>query len=171
MTSIGDGAAASWLGSAYSSINSSSGDWISAAAGGGSSGGTLSNAIGQGSAFANLLASTMQNQITGMGNIAAQQAVLRMQEEQQTKLDQAQSDLNDAQNTISSSSASTGQLTTDSSTTIDLSSNIMTLRDGTTVDITTGLRVDPVTHLPYSPSYSLTSTPNATTSTTTTTTT
>ena len=149
MTSIGDGAAASWLGSAYSSINSTSGDWISqTVASHSSSGGT---AASLGSAFANLLASSSQSQMSSLNDIYARMAMLRIQEEQQAQLDQAQADLQSAQDSMSQDAVDS--VNTDSGTTIDLNSNIMTLRDGTTIDITTGMKVDPVTHLPYATDY------------------
>lgn len=149
MTSIGDGAAASWLGSAYSGINSASGDWIAqTVASHSSSGGT---APSLGSAFANLLASTSQSQMSSLNDIYARMAMLRIQEEQQAQLDQAQADLQFAQDSMAVATVDT--INTDSSTTIDLNSNIMTLRDGTTIDITTGMKVDPVTLLPYAPDY------------------
>jgi hypothetical protein len=149
MTSIGDGAAASWLGSAYSSINSTSGDWISqTVASHSSSGGT---AASLGSAFANLLASATQSQMSSLNDIYARMAMLRIQEEQQAQLDQAQADLQSAQDSMGQDTLDS--VNTDSGTTIDLNSNIMTLRDGTTIDITSGMKVDPVTHLPYATDY------------------
>ena len=149
MTSIGDGAAASWLGSAYSSINSTSGDWISqTVASHSATGGT---AASLGSAFANLLASSSQSQMSSLNDIYARMAMLRIQEEQQAQLDQAQADLQSAQDSMAPDAPDA--VNTDSGTTIDLNSNIMTLRDGTTIDITTGMKVDPVTHLPYATDY------------------
>jgi len=149
MTSIGDGAAASWLGSAYSSINSTSGSWIAqTVASHSSSGGT---ATSLGSAFANLLAFATQSQMSSLNDIYARMAMLRIQEEQQAQLDQAQADLQSAQDSMSQDAVDS--VNTDSGTTIDLNSNIMTLRDGTTIDITTGMKVDPVTHLPYATDY------------------
>jgi hypothetical protein len=149
MTSIGDGAAASWLGSAYSSINSTSGDWISqTVASHSATGGT---AASLGSAFANLLASSSQSQMSSLNDIYARMAMLRIQEEQQAQLDQAQADLQSAQDSMAQDTLDS--VNTDSGTTIDLNSNIMTLRDGTTIDITTGMKVDPVTHLPYATDY------------------
>lgn len=149
MTSIGDGAAASWLGSAYSSINSTSGSWIAqTVASHSSTGGT---AASLGSAFANLLASSSQSQMSSLNDIYARMAMLRIQEEQQAQLDQAQADLQSAQDSMAPDAPDA--VNTDSGTTIDLNSNIMTLRDGTTIDITTGMKVDPVTHLPYAVDY------------------
>src|SRR6185503_11187025 len=149
MTSIGDGAAASWLGSAYSSINSTYGSWIAqTVASHSSTGGT---AASLGSAFANLLASSSQSQMSSLNDIYARMAMLRIQEEQQAQLDQAQADLQSAQDSMAPDAPDA--VNTDSGTTIDLNSNIMTLRDGTTIDITTGMQVDPVTHLPYAVDY------------------
>ena len=134
MTSIGDGAAASWLGSAYSSINSTSGSWIAqTVASHSSTGGT---AASLGSAFANLLASSSQSQMSSLNDIYARMAMLRIQEEQQAQLDQAQADLQSAQDSMSQDTLDS--VNTDS---------------GTTIDITTGMKVDPVTHLPYATDY------------------
>ncbi|MBX6328711.1 MAG: hypothetical protein IRY89_09060 [Pseudolabrys sp.] len=148
MSSIGDAAAATWLGAAYSSINSAPSDWISQSFTPPSTAGTR-----QASAFANLLASTMQNQLASLDDIYARQALLRLQEAQQQKLDQTMATLDEAQNAISGSSGTNGVITTDMSVTVDMSSNILTLRDGTMIDITTGLRLDPVTKLPYGVGY------------------
>ena len=89
--------------------------------------------------------------MSSLNDIYARMAMLRIQEEQQAQLDQAQADLQSAQDSMSQDAVDS--VNTDSGTTIDLNSNIMTLRDGTTIDITTGMKVDPVTHLPYATDY------------------
>ena len=81
--------------------------------------------------------------MSSLNDIYARMAMLRIQEEQQAQLDQAQADLQSAQDSMSQDTVDS--VNTDSGTTIDLNSNIMTLRDGTTIDITTGMKVDPVT--------------------------
>jgi len=148
MSSIGDASAAAWLGAAYSSMNSAPGNWISQSLAPASTAGTS-----LASAFANLLASTMQDQLASLDDIYARQALLRLQEEQQQKLDQTMATLDEAQNAMSASQGTNGVITTDMSMTVDLNSNILTLRDGTMIDITTGLRLDPVTKLPYGVGY------------------
>jgi hypothetical protein len=152
ITSVGDGAAASWLGSAYSSINSSTGDWLSqtiSAQSSSSSG--ISGFLSQSTAFANLLASSVQTQSQSLNDIYAREAMLRIQEDTQKQLDQTMADLQDTQNAITNTTPD--PVTTDSSATIDFTANTMTMRDGTVIDITSGVRLNPITLLPYAPNF------------------
>lgn len=93
-------------------------------------------------AFSNSLSTVATNQIQGLANIAAQRALDRINAE--TKAKQAENRPSTEEIVISPPKRSVFSI--DSSTTLDggskinLSSNTLTLSDGTIIDLTTGLK-------------------------------
>jgi hypothetical protein len=145
-----------WLAGAYSALKSPSGDWLAysyAAKKARSHGGSVSSFLSRSSSFANLLETSMQAKMSSINDIYARQALLRVQEENLKKLEQNLNDLAEAKDSFADNPPQS--ITTGSSATIDLDKGIMTMRDGTLIDIKSGLKLDPITKLPYSVGYAI----------------
>jgi hypothetical protein len=147
-----------WLAGAYSALKSPSGDWLAysyAAKKARSHGGSVSSFLSRSSSFANLLETSMQTQMSSINDIYARQALLRVQEENFKALEKALAEQAAEAADESFAAKPPETVTTGSSATIDFETGIMTMRDGTLIDIKSGLKLDPITKLPYSVGYAI----------------
>jgi hypothetical protein len=116
---------------------------LSGAAAGNNDGSTasfLTNSI----SAANGLASIAQTSVTNYSSLIAQQASARQQQEQQQKLTDAMTSLQQTQSQVQPKNVLDPTIFMPDGSTIDTTSNIMTMSDGTQYDITTGAKyVDP----------------------------
>lgn len=139
MTSISG--AASWLEGAYINIKNSSADWLESAYASGQSSnsvGSVGSYLKSSAGVADLFAAVSQNQISGLGDLAARAAAQRMDAETQKKLEALIKETMD----LSFASNLPTSITTAGDGTLDLVANTFTLADGTVLDITTGREVD-----------------------------
>ncbi len=74
--------------------------------------------------------------------------MLRMQEENRTQFEKAATDLQESQDAFADTR---DPATTGSNTTVDFSSNLITMPNGTAIGIVSGRKVNPIAHLPYAP--------------------
>jgi hypothetical protein len=100
----------------------------------------LTNSI----AAANTFATISQGSVTSYSSLIAQMASARQQKAQAQKLDDAMKSLQDTQNQVQKKNVLESFIYMPDGSTIDTTSNIMTMSDGTQYDITSGAKyVDP----------------------------
>ena len=107
---------------------------------------SIGSFLSNSTAFANNFATIAQNAVTGSGSLAAQIASDNQQTAANKKLQDAIAALNATQNMVQPTNTLDPVLYLGNGVTVDTASNIMTMTDGTQVDITTGTQVtDPST--------------------------
>ena len=101
-------------------------------------GGTISSFLSSGTTFANNFATIAQTSVTNAGSLYAQIASDNQKTAAQQKTQEALDALNAAQNMVKPGSNLDAVIYLGDGVTIDTTSNIMTMTDGTQIDITTG---------------------------------
>jgi hypothetical protein len=105
--------------------------------------GSVSTFITNSTSMANALASISDNKVTSYSSLIAQQASARQQADQQKKLQDAMQSLQATQSQVQPTNVNPIVYTPDGSS-IDTTTNIMTMANGDQYDITTGAKyVDP----------------------------
>ncbi len=106
--------------------------------------GSVDSFIGASSNFANNLATISQTSVTNTGSLFAQIASSNQQQANAQKLQDSLDQLNAQQQMVAAQNVLDPIIYLGNGTTIDTTSNIMTMSDGTQYDTTTGLKyVDP----------------------------
>jgi len=90
---------------------------------------------------ANAFALISQNTVTDASSLVAQIASQNKQQADEKKLQDALSDLSKTQHMVQAKNVLDPVIYFDDGSTIDTNSNILTMRDGTQIDTTTGLKV------------------------------
>lgn len=115
---------------------------LSAAAAGND--GSVSTFITNSTNMANALASISDNKVTSYSSLIAQQASARQQADQQKKLQDAMQSLQATQNQVQPTNTLDPFIYMPDGSSIDTTSNVMTMANGDQYDITTGAKyVDP----------------------------
>lgn len=136
-------ASSDWLADAYTAIQNSknSGGLLGMLESARGSDGTLKSSLQSSVKAANAFALISQNTVTGAGSLYAQIAAQRQEEADAKKLEEALADLAASKQMIQPENVLDPIIFFDDGSTIDTNSNILTLKDGTQIDITTGLKV------------------------------
>lgn len=136
-----------WIASTVTAIKSSQSQaGILGALANSGKGVSISSFLSSSAGFANNFATIAQNAITSSGSLYAQIASDNQQTAAEKKAQDAIDALNATQNMVQSTSTLDPIIYLGDGVTIDTTSNIMTMSDGTQIDITTGSQVvDPST--------------------------
>lgn len=136
-------ASSDWLADTYTAIQNSknSGGLLGMLESARGSDGTLKSSLQSSVKAANAFALISQNTVTGAGSLYAQIAAQRQEEADAKKLEEALADLAASKQMIQPENVLDPIIFFDDGSTIDTNSNILTLKDGTQIDITTGLKV------------------------------
>ena len=134
-----------WIASTVTAIkNSQSPAGILGALANSGHGGTISSFLSSGTSFANNFATIAQTAVTNAGSLYAQIASENQKTAAQQKTQEALDALSAAQNMVKPGSNLDAIIYLGDGVTIDTVANIMTLTDGTQIDIATGTEyVDP----------------------------
>jgi hypothetical protein len=131
-----------WIASTVTAIrNSQSQAGIMGALARAGNGVSISSFLSSNTAFADNFATIAQNAVTGSGSLAAQIAGDNQQAAAAKKAQQAIDALTAAQNMVQPTNTLDPVLYLGNGVTVDTTSNIMTMTDGTQIDITTGTQV------------------------------
>jgi hypothetical protein len=134
-----------WIASTVTAIkNSQSPAGIIGALANSGHGGTISSFLSSGTNFANNFATIAQSAVTNAGSLYAQIASDNQKTAAEQKIQDALEALNAAQDMVKPGSNLDAIIYLGDGVTIDTAANIMTMTDGTQIDITTGnVYVDP----------------------------
>jgi len=105
------------------------------------SNGSLRSSLYSSARAANTFALISQNTVSGAGSLYAQIASQRSKEADAKKLQEALDALSASKQMVQSKNVLDPFIYFDDGSTIDTNSNILTMKDGTQIDITTGLKV------------------------------
>jgi hypothetical protein len=136
-------ASSDWLADTYTAIQNSknSGGLLGMLDSARGSDGSLKSYLQSSAKAANAFALISQNTVTGAGSLYAQIAGQRQEEADAKKLQEALEALEASKQMVQPENVLDAIIFFDDGSTIDTNSNILTLQDGTQIDITTGLKV------------------------------
>ncbi|HET9715320.1 MAG TPA: hypothetical protein VFP60_03960 [Pseudolabrys sp.] len=136
-------ASSDWLADTYTAIQNSktSGGLLGMLDNARGNNGSLKSFVRSSARAANALALISQNTVSGAGSLYAQMASQREKEADAKKLQEALDALSASKQMVRPENKLDPFIYFDDGSSIDTNSNILTLKDGTQIDITTGLEV------------------------------
>ena len=136
-------AGSDWVADTYTAIqnSNSSGGLLGMLDNARSNDGSLSSFVGASASAANAFALISQNTVSSAGSLYAQMASQRQSEEDTKKLQDALAELSASKQAVQPKNVLDPFIYFDDGSVIDTNSNILTMQDGTQIDITTGLKV------------------------------
>jgi hypothetical protein len=136
-------ASSDWVADTYTAIQNSkaSGGLLGMLDNARHSNGSLRSSLYSSARAANTFALISQNTVSGAGSLYAQIASQRSKEADAKKLQEALDALSASKQMVQSKNVLDPFIYFDDGSTIDTNSNILTMKDGTQIDITTGLKV------------------------------
>lgn len=136
-------ASSDWLADTYTAIQNSktSGGLLGMLDNARGNDGSLKSFVKSSVSAANAFALISQNTVTGAGSLYAQMASQRQKEADEKKLQEAFAALSASKQMVQPENKLDPFIYFDDGSSIDTNSNILTLKDGTQIDITTGLEV------------------------------